>query len=116
MSIDKIQEYKILITGKPLIYSTTHLNAKEIESPLINIKKKVLDKQDKELIRLLCVNARARIIDLADKLNLKEDEVRYKIKKLTQEGIILGFYARTDKTFMGLTKYLTLIRLIRNLN
>lgn len=115
--LDRIKEYAMVFVGRPLIYSTTHLNTKEIVySSKDSLKQEILDKHDKELIQLLCVNARERNIDLADKLKLKEDEVRYRIKKLVDKQVILGFYARTDRTFMGLTKYLTLMKTNKELS
>lgn len=115
--LDKIQEYKITTPGRPEVYSTTNLSAREIEKPTKDEnQREFLDKKDIELINLLCLNARDRIIDLAYKLKLKEDEVRYRIKSLIKREIILGFHARTDKTFMGSTRYLTLIKVKNNLD
>jgi len=114
--LSKILEYKISTSGKPEIYSTTTLRAKEIGVLTTEEDKlEILDKKDIELIDLLCINARERIIDISSKLAIKEDEVRYRIKRLIKKGIILGFRARTE-SLMGASRYLTLIKVKNSLN
>jgi DNA-binding Lrp family transcriptional regulator len=112
--INNIQEYKISRPGKPIIYSTTHMRTKILDE-YTNDKLEILDKKDLKLISLLCINAREKIINLADKLNLDESEVRYRIKKLINKDIIWGFHAATNRTFVGLTRYLVLIKVKNSL-
>ena len=51
-----------------------------------------LDKIDLKIIKLLSVNARTKLTDLAQ--NIKKDPrvIRYHIKKLEQKGIIVGYF------------------------
>ena len=114
--LESIQYYKISIAGRPEIYSTTWKNAQLPSQEEKTIQKENLEKKDIELIDLLCINARERIIDLAEKLNLKEDEVRYRIKKLIHRGVIIDFHARTGKSTMGDSRYLTLINVRHKLD
>lgn len=105
------QEYRISKPGKPEIYSTTHMRNKNLaESTNKESKIEILDKVDLRLINFLCINARQRIIDLAYKLKVDESEVRYRIKRLIKRNIIWGFHAATNRTFVGLTRYLVLIK------
>lgn len=110
-----IGKYSAVIAGEPIIYSTNPANIKHINKPDKAISQKLLlDKKDIELIELLSINAREKIIVLAEKLTLNVDETRYRIRKLIKQEIIIGFYARTARSYMGSSRYLTLIKINRD--
>lgn len=49
-----------------------------------------------DLIKLLKTNARASVADLAKELNLTETEVENEIRRLEDDGTIVGYQAITD--------------------
>ena len=56
-----------------------------------NYKSIKIDKTDYKILSVLLKNARMKTIDIAHKIKSTEMVVRYRIKKLIQSGIILGF-------------------------
>lgn len=50
-----------------------------------------IDEMDYKILEILLKNARMKTIDIARKLNTTEMVVRYRMKKLIEKGIILGF-------------------------
>ena len=54
-----------------------------------------------ELLQLLRANAHTPIEDLAKELNLAEDEIRARIAKFENDGVILGYQAIVDSTRAG---------------
>lgn len=112
-----IDKYKIVIADEPIIYSTSPISNNTLSKPKNKDNElSSLDKKDIELIDLLSINSRTKIIDLAEKLNLEEDEVRYKIRKMLKQEIIIGFYARTARSSLGKSRYLILLKVKNNLS
>lgn len=74
-------------------------------------KKTELDQLDIQLLNLLAKNARTRIIDLAEEVSLEEHQVRYRIKRLLSEKVILDFYTRTNKHRCGFNSYIMLVKI-----
>ncbi len=60
-----------------------------------------IDKIDYKILSILLKNARMKTIEIADKINTTEMVVRYRIKKLIEKGIILGFRAFLDIRKLG---------------
>jgi Lrp/AsnC family transcriptional regulator for asnA, asnC and gidA len=50
-----------------------------------------IDETDYEILKVLLKNARMKTIDIARQLQTTEIVVRYRIKKLIERGIIIGF-------------------------
>ncbi|HLC32071.1 MAG TPA: Lrp/AsnC family transcriptional regulator [Candidatus Nanoarchaeia archaeon] len=84
---------------------------KNIDSTNKYSKKIKIDELDLNILKILSNNSRERIIDIAEKVNVHFDVVRYRVKKLLEHKIILGFYARTNKHRFGLNTYVLLIKL-----
>lgn len=70
-----------------------------------------VDKKDIELLKLLAKNARTPIIDLADKLKLSPNAVKYRIKNLVQSKVILAFRAGIDINTLGYEHYKVFLQL-----
>lgn len=111
-----IEKYKIVIADEPIIYSTSPVSSNTLPKPKnTNNELSDLDKKDIELMNLLSMNSREKIIELAEKLKLEEYEVRYKIRKMIKKEIIRGFYARTARSSLGKYRYLMLLKVKNNL-
>lgn len=63
------------------------------------------DKIDDKILEILARNARTSTVDIAAKLNISEKVVRYRIKKLINEKIIIGFRAFLDLEKLGYEYY-----------
>ena len=58
-----------------------------------------IDEMDYKILEVLLKNARMKTVDIARKLKTTEIVVRYRIKKLKKDGIILGF-----RSFLNINK------------
>jgi len=74
-----------------------------------------IDEIDKKILKEISTNARIQIIDLASKINSTIDVVRYRLKKLKENGIIQGFRILIDYPKLGYQLYKVLIT-TQNLN
>lgn len=77
-------------------------------------KEERIDSLDKNILKLLSINARKNLIDIADELNCSEGIIRYRIKSLIKKDIIKGFFARTNKHRFGLNSYILLMKLVKH--
>ncbi len=74
-----------------------------------------IDDKERNILKVLAKNARARIIDIAHATNLSAELVIYKIKRLQSEGILLG--TRTAFDMEKLQYYYTILQInIKNLS
>jgi len=110
-TISNIKELDILKSEELKFYSMGIETEKKSYNILENKKKIEIDSIDLKLISLLAKNARARIIDLSEELNLEEHQIRYRIKRLLSEKVILDFYTRTNKHRRGLNSYIMLLKI-----
>ena len=72
----------------------------------MNSKEKIrrrsfLDEIDKKLLNLLQQDCRKPILDLARELKIPKSTVSYRIKRLEDEGIIEGYYAKINASKLG---------------
>lgn len=111
----KIKEIDVLKSEELKLYSMGLKNNKfaEIKSDKTFVK---IDSLDFKLINLLAKDGRAKIIDLAEKLKLEEYQVRYRIKQLLKQKVILGFYTRTNKHRCGFSSYIMLLKLKKDID
>lgn len=89
--IDKKQK-----TSKPQVMG---FNTKE------EYKVEKIDETDYKILKVLLKNARMKTINIARKLNLTEIIVRYRIKKLIEKEIIIGFKAFFNIHKLGYTYF-----------
>lgn len=73
-----------------------------------NIK---IDAKDIELLKLLAKDARFPIIDLAEKLKLSPNAVKYRIKNLVQSKVIIAFRANININALGYEHYKVFLQL-----
>ena len=55
-----------------------------------------LDSSEKKMIRILSANARTSVQVLSQELNLSTGKVKYKLERLTVNGVIRGFVVDID--------------------
>jgi len=72
---------------------------------------KSLDELDKEILKILQMDCRTSLEQIAKKLGVPKSTVHYRIKRLEGEKIIEGYYAKVNASKLG-KDYLT-ITLVR---
>ena len=55
-----------------------------------------IDKKDEELLKILSQNARTKFVEIATKLKISADTVKYRIKNLEKKGIITGYSTKIN--------------------
>lgn len=70
-----------------------------------------LDKIDREILWNLDLDARIPLTDLASRVGLSKQGLNYRLNKLTESGIIKGYYAIIDTHRLGLLTYRLYLRL-----
>ena len=60
-----------------------------------------IDEVDKKLLRLLQVDARMSITELAERINLSATPCARRIKRLEDTGVITGYHTQTDAQKLG---------------
>jgi len=105
-----IKKYDVAIVTREWSYHRDYLvnKKRKISKPILmgfdtkkEYKIEQIDKTDYNILKVLLKNARMKSIDIARKLNITEMVVRYRIKKLTQKGIIIGFKPFLDVHKLG---------------
>ncbi len=99
---DIFKHYNFLygpITKRGKVGKTKKLPKKEIE----------FDKIDLKLIALLYEDARMPTIEIAKKMNISSDVVRYRLDKLKKKGIIKRFITTINRNTLGYRKYKVLL-------
>ena len=70
-----------------------------------------LDDIDLELLRVLNDSARMSLINLAEKLKISADTVRYRMNNLRNKGVITGFATKINFEILGMTYHIISIKL-----
>jgi Lrp/AsnC family transcriptional regulator, leucine-responsive regulatory protein len=70
-----------------------------------------LDKVDKQILSLLALDSSLNFVELAEKLKLTLDVVRYRIKNMIKSGIIISFFPEVSLDKLGYTEYLCTLQL-----
>jgi len=110
-----IAKYQIVfyshIRQFPKSYLLNKINI--FEGTLIGASKKIeYDNFDIKLLKLLSNNAKMSIVEIASKLKSCPQTIRQHIKKLRENGIIQGYRALIDVSFLGYRYYKSYINLI----
>ena len=108
---DYFSEYHISIYCGAIVYKKSFL-LPELKEPNRRIcemrcggKPIEIDETDYKLLNELAVNARAPLIDLADKLVCSSQNVAYRIKRLTKNRVINGLRVNLDLSKLGFQHY-----------
>ena len=72
------------------------------ETPMISISSSPLDQIDRRIINELASNGRISVAELSRRVNLSKTPCQARIRRLEQEGYILGYRAVIDPTRLGL--------------
>jgi DNA-binding Lrp family transcriptional regulator len=70
-----------------------------------------VDETDRKVLHLLNENSSLSYLEIAQKLGLTIDIIRYRIKNLLEKNIIIRFFSEVSLPKLGYTEYLYKIRL-----
>lgn len=68
-------------------------------------KKVELDKTDLKILEILANNARIPTIEIADKLGMSANAIKYRIKGLMKSKVIIGFRTKINLSLLGYEHY-----------
>lgn len=92
---DYILDRKILFLEKASTYNQSHLWPKQSHLETVYTKgseeKMELDETDIKILRILNLNGRKPLVEIAKQLGISADTVNYRIKHLEKAGLIIGF-------------------------
>lgn len=71
----------------------------------------IIDALDKEILLLICENARAPLVEIAKKLNTSSKLVAYRLKRMEEKEIIVGYRININYTNLGYIYYKILFSL-----
>lgn len=121
--LDKLAKYNEIIESKQVvIYSNISqftksyiLESKARDQFKIGYSKKSeFDKSDLKLLKIISDNARTPLIDISLKLGIKPQSVMYRLKKLEEKKIIVGYRANIDIEKLGYKNYKIYLSLLNN--
>lgn len=107
-----ILEKDVLLTEYSPIYAREYLTETKPKEFVYGIPSELykLDETDKKILKILSINARINIIDLAEKTKLSRDIVGYRIKKLTKNKIITQYRAYPNLQNLDINHYKIIFR------
>ncbi len=70
-----------------------------------------LSNDDKMILGFLTLNAKTSLIDMAKQLKTSANSIKYRIKRLADEKIIIGYKVRLDTSLLGYEHYKVLLML-----
>lgn len=112
-----LQDYKISVSIGSQTFGHTYIlgSIKEAkETPITHKLREKLDfdEKDKQIARILHSNARAKLTEISAKTGIPVDTVKYRIKKMEQNGIIKRYRLVLDTSKLGYHRYEIFIRCI----
>lgn len=107
-----ILERDVLLTEYSPVYSRKHLPESKNKEFIYGIPTEIveLDETDKKIIKNLAVNARINIVDLARNTNISRDIINYRIKKLTQNKVIMQYRCELNLNNLGIQFHKLILR------
>jgi Lrp/AsnC family leucine-responsive transcriptional regulator len=109
---DFFSKYNISIYVKALVYKKSYLldvqpnvNNRQLFEIHCSSEPVNIDEVDYLLLNELTVNARANLVDLADKLNCSSQSISYRIKNLEKFGIIKSFRVNIELSKLALQNF-----------
>jgi Lrp/AsnC family transcriptional regulator len=112
-----ILEKHVLLTEYSPIYAREYLTDAKPSEFTYGIPKDliVLDDTDKKILKGLSTSARISIVDLANNLKLSRDIINYRLKKLTNDKVIVQYRTQPNLENLGINLY-KLILTTKNFN
>jgi DNA-binding Lrp family transcriptional regulator len=110
-NIEKINSSRVIVEhAYPLKCIGNNINEPLIQAQTKN-KSNLADIDDKDIkiLRELSKNAKINVIDISKNTGINTDTIIYRIKKMTNNNIILGYRVVMNETFLGLNRYKLLI-------
>ncbi|MFH1803155.1 MAG: winged helix-turn-helix transcriptional regulator [archaeon] len=107
-----VLEKDVLLTEYSPIYAREYLSETEPSEFVYGVPSKnyILNETDRKIVKILSNNAKIPIVDLAKKTALSRDNVTYRIKKLTEEGIIVQYRTYLNLSELGIRHYKIIFR------
>jgi len=107
-----ILEKDILLTEYSPIYSREYLTQTKHKEFTYGRPEQIYtpDEADTKILKILAINARIPIINLAQKTSLSRDIVNYRLKKLRQQNIIIQHRTYLNLENLGIKLYKIIIR------
>ena len=109
-----IERYNVAIVTREWTYHKSYfINKKKKTSKSIlmgfdsknDYKTEIIDEIDYNILKTILKNARMKTIDIAEKIDSTEMVVRYRLKKLIQKDIIIGFKPFINVHKLGYTYF-----------
>jgi Lrp/AsnC family leucine-responsive transcriptional regulator len=110
ISSDKIKEEEKRILTQKLFNENLSNDYKSIKNKPKEHISTSLDEKDKEILKFLETDARIQYKDIAEKLSISSDTVKYRIDKMKSMGVIKSFEPVINFTKLGLYEYASIIR------
>ncbi len=112
-----ILEKDILLTEYSPVYSREYLEKTKHTEFVYGRPKELyeLDEIDIKIIKELSNNARINIVDLSEKLGMTRDVINYRLKKLTENEVIVQYRCYLNLHNIGINHYKIIFR-TKNLN
>ena len=107
-----ILEKDVLLTEYSPNYNRSYVSGEKKEEFVYGKPSKIIDLDETEIkiLKELSNNARVNIIDLAEKTKITRDIINYRLKKLTNEGIIVQYKCYPNLHNIGVNHYKLIIR------
>ncbi|MBU0906710.1 MAG: Lrp/AsnC family transcriptional regulator [Nanoarchaeota archaeon] len=108
-----ILQKDVLLTEYSPFYSRAHLSETTKKEFTYGIPSEIieLNETDKKILKQISNNARISVVELAEKTALSRDTVMYRIKKLTNEGIIAQYKCYLNLENLNIKHYKVIFRM-----
>lgn len=110
ISSEEIKENeKNIIANK--VFDESFQNQKEKDFEVIKHKQVLhIDEKDKEIITLLESDARVQYKEIANKINVSSDTVKYRIDRMKEQGILDGITPVLNFNKLGMIQYAAILK------
>ena len=121
--LDKIAKYNNIIKSKQVViyshisqFTKSYISeSKTREIFTIGFSQKTeFDEGDLKLLKIISDNARISLVDLASKMGIKPQSVIYRLKKLEERKIIVGYRTNINVEKLGYKNYKIYFNLLNN--
>lgn len=90
---------------------------RNFKNPKVGVgeQNKDLDERDLKILEILAEDCNYKIVDISNKSNLSIDTVKYRIRKLIENKVILAFRTTINASYLHYHGYVLLFRLLPNI-